>query len=346
MLPSVAAAPDGTFLVAWGTGTDIEVGGLFGVTHAQCFSPSGEKSGPELQITTQAVAWPFPAAAWLTNEVFVVATLSGDDSVWVHSVDCATTEVQKLGSYEPGEDCAGYSGPVRFAREPVGRLGMLWTGYKTSSPVFTYMYGGVSAPGELLPEPIVLHKIVEDPNFMDLNIWGQYYPVFTHASNDSILLVVPVFDQDSYTVLRWLLVSDTGQLLYDLTPVAPPEQQLPYASQLAAASFSDMSSVVVWKQNDLGNMVWKQNDLGNSEWYIMVSFQSGISVPTAPIVANSPELNSGLPFGLGDEARDVPSVAVLDNDEFVVVWSANDPKEPEWSIYAQRFTKDGKKLYR
>ncbi len=370
--PHVATRADGSFVVVWQSpGIDSSGNGVV----ARIFGADGKPAGDEFQVNSEEEDdQSVPNVAALANDTFVVVWQSNNQDGSAHGVYGQLFDVDgaPLGSeFQVNTYILGTQAAASVAGQANGDFLVTWSGGNAQDGsgygVFGRLFGGnaVAKSDEL---PVSTHFSGDQmhasaaalTNGSYLGLWmskgqdGSGHGVFGQRFDSSGKLADNEFQLNS----TW-----TG------------DQDWPQA-----ASFSDGGFVAVWTSDGqdgssdgvFGQRFTPDGSIEGLEFQVNKYATNSQFLPSTATLDNDrivvvwqgegPEDSSGIHLRMFDADADplddgsrvntytngvqsLATAASFTSGDFVVVWRSMDQDGSGWGIYAQRFDKDGNKLF-
>jgi len=370
--PSVAAFPDGRFVVAWtSTGQDGDMDGIF----ARRYAADGKESGGELQVNAYTVGsqWRPNVAAFKDGRFVVVWESSGQDGsglgVFGQRFDNAGA---KLGAeFQVNAYSAGHQQFPRVAVLADGRFVVAWSSHGQDGDgwgVFAQLFNlaGTKQGSEFTVN-------TQTTSY-------QWTPALAASQDGGFIVVWQSFGQDGfeYGVFGQRFHANGGKngAEFQVNTYITWDQEQP-----ALAVFADGAFIAAWESEGqdgfghdgvfsqtfdaAGNKKGDETQVNSfalgDQWYPSVATFSDSRHLVAWISADQDGAGNGI-FGqiyasdgseygtefqlninsTGDQ--EAPSVATFSNGGFVAVWQSRDQDGDGQGIFIQRFDKNGKRL--
>jgi hypothetical protein len=327
--PSVAVFDDGRFIVAWTSGpecSDCPPGpdGDFSAVLAQMYSFEGEKLGDEFQVNTYSGGWQSdPSVATYQNGPFAILWSSYPSNIEPQGQDGSGHgvfgQIFNEDSSKAGGEFqvnSGGSGDQVFG-EVTGLLDGRW---------FATWYNGPSQYSYIVGQYLEANgsKQWAAVGVNTYNYKGQYTPAAATLSDNNVIVVWRSDTAEgSDADIKAQRLDSSGNKVGDEFLVSHPDPEV--RQHPSVASSADGSYVVGWKT---------YTDAGGPDVFVRGYHANGAG-NTGIVKANTCIIG----------AQQFIDVAELADGSFVAVWESPGQNSPCTGIFAQRFDKNGNKLY-
>lgn len=308
--PSIAALPDGGFVITWssGSGQDGSEYGIF----AQKYNVSGDKVGAEFQVNSYTISYQEnPSITALKEDEFVIAWCSSEQDGSISGI-----YAQK---YNASGDKSGAELQVSSYIYQ-SQISPLITGLEDGGFVVAWKRGGSSSG-----------FYAQRYNALGSKVGAEF--LISYSQNDDQLSITSL--QDGGFVVTWPRGKNSYQSYiyiqrYDVlgnkvgAELQVNSYQNPYQKNPSITALKEGGFVVAWtnkEQDGSGYGIYAQS-------YNVSGSKAGGDF----------QVNSYTNYGQD------PSIIALQDGGFIVVWADTEQARSAYGIYAQRFDSNGRKV--